>query len=274
MTTVAADVFHVSYVRPESHQLFFLFVGVWEPLTIHTLDFMRNAAIGDRNMVILKDPYGVHCYWRGLSDEYSSLDGIVRWQQEQLATRFPHVREVFCVGTSAGASAALHTACRLRARAAWSLAGRVARADVLQQRERVASELYQTTLGRPALGLPTPEERAALEQAFGTPEVRALRWQLTGNPATVVAQEQVAALVDVVRGCNAGTDFHFYYATTNAIDRQFAETFRCCPRAALYPITPPPSDGSTDIVFRDPDHGIVAILHKMGRLGSVFSAYL
>src|SRR6266542_3812391 len=122
--------FSISCVRPESHQIFFLFVGIWNAVTINTIDFLRATAIGDRNIVIVKDPHPTHCYQRGVSDEYDSLDGIARWQQEQLAGPFAHVREVFCAGTSAGGGAAIYTGYQLRARAAWSLGGRVVNPEV------------------------------------------------------------------------------------------------------------------------------------------------
>jgi hypothetical protein len=271
---VTQTTFSISYVRPESDQLFFLFVGIWNTLTIQTLDFLRETAIGDRNIVILKDPYRWHCYHRGVSDQYDSLDGIARWQRDEIATRFSHVREVFCAGASAGGSPAIHTACRLGARAAWSLGGRIVNPLVVEERERVSRAFYQRLLGCPAPRGLTPAEHATLLAAFDEPGMRQLRWDLTSNPETVAARDRVGPFVDMVRDDASATDFHFYYATTNVIDREFAEAFQDCPKATLHPITPPSRDWSQDVSFRDPDHGIVPLLYELGQLGGVFSAYL
>jgi glycosyltransferase involved in cell wall biosynthesis len=141
--------FSISYVRPESHQLFFLFVRVWESMTLHPLEFLRATAIGDRNIVIMKDPHSGHCYQKGVSEEYNSLDGIVRWQREQLASQFPHVTEIFCAGASAGASPAIYTGYHLGARAAWSLGGRIVKPEKTVERDRAVQELYKRVIGRP-----------------------------------------------------------------------------------------------------------------------------
>jgi hypothetical protein len=267
--------FSISYIRPESHQLFFLFVGAGESLTIKTLDFIRTTAVGDRNIVIIKDPYYGHCYQSGISAEYNSLDGIVQWQQEELQSRFPHVREVFCAGTSAGGGAAIHTAYRLRARAGWSLAGRIVNTGLIEERDRVSKDFYQKIIGRPNFRQADPDEHAKLVAAFEDPEMRELRWNLTGNPETVVAWPSVEALVNLLHEDSVSTDFHFYYATTNVIDRKFAEAFQTCPRVALHPITPPESwHWKENISFTEPDHGIVTMLYEMSQLGTVFSAYL
>jgi hypothetical protein len=266
--------FSISYVRPESHQLFFLFVGVWESMTLPALDFLRATAIGDRNIVIFKDPFHGQCYQRGVSAEYDSLDGIARWQQDALVSKFSHVREVFCAGASAGGGAAIHTACRLRARAAWSLGGRIVQGHIVEQRDRVSKAFYERVIGRPSLQQVTPEEQATLVEAFSEPDMRQLRWDLTGNPETVAARDCIDRLVHLLRGHSTPTDFHFHYAVTNAIDREFAEAFTGCPHVTLHPFTPPAKDWSQDVTFRDPDHQIVQMLLGMGTLETLFSAYL
>jgi hypothetical protein len=272
--TVSRTDVSISYVRPESHQLFFLFVGIWNKVTIHTLEFVRATAIGDRNLVILKDPHYGQCYQKGISDEYDSLDGIARWQEEELRQRFPHVTEVFCVGTSAGGGPAIHTACRIGARAAWSLGGRIVRPEIADERDRVAKAIYRRVIGRSTLDGLTDDEHTRLMEELHAPETRQLRWDLIGNPATVVAHDRVQALVARVRERATPVALHFYYATTNIIDREFACAFRECAGVTLHPIVPPPHDWSRDVTFRDPDHGIVPMLHEMGRLGELFSAYV
>lgn len=272
--TLGEAPFSISYVRPESHQLFFLFVGVLEALTVHALDFLRGTAIGDRNIVILKDPYNGHCYTRGVSEEYDSLEGIVRWQRQHLAECFPHVREIFCVGASAGGGAAIYTACQLGARAAWSLGGRIVKPELVVERDRALRALYQRVIGRPTPHGMTPEEHARLVEAFATPDVRQQRWNLSGNPDTVVARDRTDSLVALLQRSRAPTQFHFYYARTNVIDRQFAEPFRDCPNVTLHAVEAPPYDWSQDVTFRDRDHNIVQMLLQMGRLRTLFAPYV
>jgi hypothetical protein len=274
MSTLTQTNFSMSYVRPESHQLFFFFVGVWESMTIPALDFLRATAVGDRNVVILKDPYPGHCYQRGVSDEYDSLDGIARWQRDEIARVFPHVREIYCAGASAGGSPAIHTGCRLGARAAWSLGGRIVKPDIYDERERFSKALYTRVIGRPLLQRPSPEERARLVEALRDPEVARRRWDLSGNPDTVVPHDKERALVKLLRESRTATDYHFYYATTNVIDREFAEAFEGCPNTTFHPFTPEPRDWSQDVTFRDPDHQIVQMLNEMGELSRLFTAYL
>jgi hypothetical protein len=262
----------ITYVRPTSHQIVFIFMGMREELSIHALDFVRATAIGERNIVFLKDPYEKQCFHHGISDEYDSLDGIVRWQQELLAGQFSHVREVFCAGTSAGGSAAIHTACRLRARAAISFGGRIGRSNKAEEREQFTKGFYLKVLGRDLQRILTPDEHAKLVEAFNDPEVLRRRAEYR-DPAKVVDHERVAALVNLLKTQARGTDFHFYYAITNAIDRQFAEAFRECPNACLHPVTPPSNAWSEDVSFTDPDHGVVKMLHEVGQLETVFAAY-
>ncbi len=272
--TLTQNEFSVCYVRPESRQLFFLFTGLAGG-AVHALDFIGLTGIGDRNIVIFKDRRSGNCYQQGVSEEYDSLDGIVRWQREQLAGQFAHVREVFCAGSSAGGPPAIHTASRLGGRAAWSISGRIVTPTNIDDRKRVSAELYRRVIGRSTLDTLTPDEYAKLVEALNEPETRKRRWDLVHNPETVTAHAQVAAMVDVVRANTAPTDLHFYYATTNAIDVRFAQAFRDCPRVACHPVTLPPMNRPEDTVsFSEPDHGILPMLIETGQLRAMFADYL
>ena len=266
--------FAVSIVRPDSPQLFLLFPGNADVMTIDPLEFIRTTGIGSRNIVIFRDPFRSF-FHEGFSGEYRGMDGIVRWQKERLADRFPHVREVFCVGTSSGCGATIHSAYQLKARAAWSFGGRYPRPGALQESDRYRSELFLKTIGRESPVTMTPEELRLITRAVGQPEAQEKVMQLTENPDTILDWDWLRRMAGEIRGTPGGTDFHFYYARTNDVDRCFAEGFQGCPGVALHPVIPPwgdrpPRPGS----FNKPDHLIVPILKQTGELPSVFASYL
>lgn len=264
--------FSVCYVRPESSQLFFLFTGNAEQLMFHPMDFIRKTGIGGRNIVILRDPFQA-CYRKGVAKEYDSLDGLVRWQKEQLAGRFSHVREVFCVGTSGGGGPAIFTGHHLGAKAVWSLAGRLPLPPVVKAQQDAFEATARRVLGHPGSGMMTPEERSKVAKALDSPEGRDLRWELGENPDTVLDRGFLDQLVGLLRDRPGATHYHFYYAVTNSLDELTAEAFRGCPGARLHPITSIslPRDSA---LLANPDHLIVLILDRMGKLSSVFSEYL
>ena len=263
------------YVRPDSDQLFFLFTGLGEGLNIHPLDFIRQTGIGSRNIVIFHDPHRA-CYREGISKEYDSLDGIVRWQRERLADRFAHVREVFCAGSSGGAFPAIYTGYRLGAKAAWSFAGCVAMPSVIAERERTSIEISRKVTGRSRLGKLTEDERARLAQTMDQPEMRQLRQNLCENPDMVLDWERINHFVGLLRDTPNATQLHLYYVPTNPLDRPFAEAFRGCPQVTIHPLTDPRGEepAPKHLVFYRIDHEVVVILQYTGNLPGVFSSYL
>lgn len=273
MTTEVS--YAITYVRPDSDQLLFLFTGNKEGMTLPPMDFIRKTGIGNRNIVIFRDPHH-SCYLKGLCDEYGSMDGIVAWQKEKLADRFSHVREIYCVGTSGGGGPAIYTAYHLRARAAWSFGGRIARLGKIQERDRHREDFHLETLGRKIPGRMTPEERARISMALEQPEVRELRRNLTEIPEKILDLEWIDRLAGRIRTDPVPTDFHLYYAPTNDVDRTFAEAFRDLPRACLHPVTPswgdspPPPRASLGAA----DHLVVNMLDSMGGLSAIFAPYL
>lgn len=273
-STAPATEFSLNIVRPESTQLVFVFFGARVPQSLDALQFMRDSGIGERNVVFVEDPYH-GCYLRGLSEAFPEFDGVVAWQRQLLAATYPHVNEVFCFGVSAGAAVAMHSACRLGARAAWAFGARLVKLGVLDARDRAMREVYTEVIGRPTLNQATPEERARLLDAFQQPDLSRRRWDMTGNPDLIVDHDAVRRLVETVRSCQQTTTLHLHYASINTIDRRFAEAFRDCPQVQLHPVDLPP--GSTyddDFRFEDPGHNVLLILNRMGLLTKLFKPYL
>ena len=265
--------FSVACVRPDSHQLFFLFTGTGlRPAGLQTIDVIARTPLARCNVVLVRDPLG-RCYEEGLGGEYGSVEGIVRWQREQIAAHFPHVREVFCVGVSIGGLTAIQTACRLGARAAWSLAGRVLKPDVVDQRLRAMIEVYQRVVGRTRLGQLTPDEERSLRDEFETPALSELRARLA-DPETIIARDRLRGMAADVESSGAATECHLYCTVSNVIDRECADAFRACPNVTLHYLDPEPRYLEPQVGFSEPDHSIVAILNRLGQWPTLFSAYL
>ncbi len=262
------------YVRPECPQLFFLFTGNAENLQLHPMDFMRKTGIADRNIVIVRDAHQAG-YRKGVSKEVDSLDAIVQWQRELLSHRFPHVREVFCAGSSGGGGPAIYTGHHLEAKAVWSFAGRLPRPSIAAAGLIAKTEFLRRVLGRDHVGPMTRDESERFWKAVQTPEVRQMRWDLGENPDTVLDRDFLAQLVGLLREKSTATHYHLYYAVTNCLDEVTAEAFRGCPGVTIHPIMDlSPERMFAAVILTDPDHLVIMILDRMNKLSPVFSGYL
>jgi hypothetical protein len=110
----------VTWVRPRSDQLFFLFQGYRPDLTQDKPTFIRDSGLVERNFVVLRDR-SRRRYQFGISDELPSIPAVVRWQREY-AAGLSHVRRLFCLGTSYGAYAALVCGHLLGVETVWAFA--------------------------------------------------------------------------------------------------------------------------------------------------------
>jgi hypothetical protein len=106
------------FVRPGSDQLFFVYTGQSRGVGVNPLDFFKQTRLLERNVVILQDRYHAF-YQRGVSATIDSFDALLAWQcafRESL----PHVRRVFCLGTSLGGYAAILAGRFLNADQVWA----------------------------------------------------------------------------------------------------------------------------------------------------------
>ncbi|HEX2880151.1 MAG TPA: hypothetical protein VHO25_11535 [Polyangiaceae bacterium] len=108
-------------VRPDCGQLFILYTGMAGQMMLPPMHFIQQAQILDRNLMILRD-LNHCCYQRGISLRHPTIPSFLRWQRETLKLKFPKVNEVYCIGSSGGAYAALLSGHFLKVKKVWAFA--------------------------------------------------------------------------------------------------------------------------------------------------------
>jgi hypothetical protein len=99
-----ANVF-VERLNPKSSQFIQLYQGVDGGLAMKPLQFIAEAKILDRNLTMFRDP--LKSFYHGnLSDDMYDIHSHIEWQKSNLAQK-PHIDQLFCTGTSAGAYASI-----------------------------------------------------------------------------------------------------------------------------------------------------------------------
>jgi len=106
------------HVRTQSEQLFFVYTGASRALMVNATLFLSQTRLMLRNVGIFQDTTR-SCYLRGISPELDSVETFLDWQIT-FRDSLPHVRRVFCLGTSMGGYAALLFGYMLRAEAVWA----------------------------------------------------------------------------------------------------------------------------------------------------------
>ena len=95
----------ITFVRPASNQLFFVYTGRARGVGVNPIDFFAQTRLLERNVVVLQDRHRAF-YHRGVSAAVPSFDALLGWLTA-FRDSLPHVRRVFCLGTSVGGYAAL-----------------------------------------------------------------------------------------------------------------------------------------------------------------------
>lgn len=90
-------------------------------LMLPPMQFIQQSQLLDRNLMILRDLNNC-CYQRGISSQQPTIPTFLRWQAHVLRTKFPNVREVYCIGSSGGAYAALLSGHFLKVEKVWAFA--------------------------------------------------------------------------------------------------------------------------------------------------------
>jgi hypothetical protein len=117
----------VSLLRPGCAQLFMLYAGRSGFLGTPMLNLLRETGLGNRNLTLLRDPHD-DSYFSGIGDEAADLDTLLHWHRAHLRER-AHVHELYCMGNSAGAVAALMFGSLLGAERVWAFSPRPATRD-------------------------------------------------------------------------------------------------------------------------------------------------
>jgi hypothetical protein len=118
----------ITLPRPGSDQLFFVYTGT--ACRLGGLDpraFFKRTRLFERNVALLRDEHSAY-YQRGLSSSVDSFEALLAWHHEY-RSGLPHVRRVFCLGTSRGAYAAILFGYLLKAEQVWALGTPTTRLD-------------------------------------------------------------------------------------------------------------------------------------------------
>jgi hypothetical protein len=110
----------VSRAQRNCRQVFILFQGQAGRMMIDPMQFLREARITDRNLIMIADR-SRQFYQRGVSPEVTDVPSIIEWLRTCLA-KMPHATDIMCVGSSSGAYAAVLCGYLLKVREVWAFA--------------------------------------------------------------------------------------------------------------------------------------------------------
>jgi hypothetical protein len=95
----------VTWKREQSARLFFVFQGFAMKIQMDPLAFLRETGLLDDNIVMLGDDQRLY-YHGGINEEMPDVAGICS-RLAAIREDLPHVQQVNCLGSSAGAYAAI-----------------------------------------------------------------------------------------------------------------------------------------------------------------------
>jgi hypothetical protein len=250
----------VTSTTEQCSQLFFVFTGLGGRLLLMSpFEFLQQTGLAKRNFVIFKDPLQLG-YRQGISAQIPNLDALHDWQREFIRER-PYIRDVYCIGVSAGAIPAMISGHRLRVNTVWSFSAR--------SPSRLWTKKYGSA--RPQNSGVKPWLRQKLKNAS-----MRLR-KMTNRPAR---ERFDKSLIDVefindsaveLSQHNGKTEYRLLYADTNATDIFVHQLLAECPGVTSLPVSPP-SD-SPDRFRPGWDHMLLPILHQQGGLGQLFPPF-
>lgn len=258
------------FIRRENcSQLFLVFTGIHARVHgLGPLQFIQEAGLLDRNLVILRDP-ARSGFLGGCSETINNFEALLAWQRE-IIDDMPHVRSVYTIGISSGALAAMLSASRLGAACSWIFAPRVHSLRQLAATEqmRAAGAGYQ-------LGL---KERLVMAGHTWQARFRSLL-QLTAReslPARPVVDAWFAdfqPLLCELQSANSPVH-NLYYVPTNPIDSMIVNHLsQHCEHVRLHQVTPP-SDYPRELK-RTPgwDHIVMPIMIARKDFESLFPPF-
>lgn len=144
----------VHLTRPRSAQLYLIYGGMDAYIdgasicSMGLLRFMQISGLSGRNLTWIRDP-NFNNFAGGFSEEVPNLLSLEAWHEQHIAS-MPHVREVYTLGYSSGAYAALWFAHRLRAKKAWAFSPRTADGATDAEAKQALRERLSTTNGSTA----------------------------------------------------------------------------------------------------------------------------
>ena len=241
-------------------QLFFIFTGVGGQLLLMSpVEFLQKTDLAKRNFVIFKDPRQLG-YRQGISAEISDLNALVDWQRQFLLDH-PYIREVYCIGVSAGAIPAMISGHRLGVDTVWSFS---ARSPSARWREKYGSAQPAKVGVKPWLRDRLRNTAMRLRKLTNTPARESL-------VESMLDIEMMKDAADELSEHNGQTEYRLFYSSTNVTDIFVHNLLSACPGVTSFPITPPPD--SPDRFRPGWDHMILPILNHKGELGRLFPPF-
>jgi hypothetical protein len=172
----------ITLTREDSEQLCLVYAAFRGNMSVDALTFFTRARLLERNVAFFRDAGG-DFYQGGVSESVASFTALLDWQRGFLQT-LPHVRRIFCLGTSMGAVAALIFGRLLDVEEVWAFAPPTTRLEAQMVRAPLDLPEDQADLAR-LLAAPggrtifnvyynaghAPDARAALRLS-GCPGVR------------------------------------------------------------------------------------------------------
>jgi hypothetical protein len=235
----------VTITRKDCSQLFFIYTGLKLRVgKVPALDFLKKTGLSNRNIVLMRDPYRAG-FQLGITEAIHDLKSLIDWQASQV---LPHVREIYCIGNSGGALAALVAGHRLKARTVWSFAtSPPPRKRWLyppgRERKEVDNELLSSRIG---------------ESNFDRFDRR-------------LDLEALDEAVRTLSEDNGVTDYRLYYVSSNEPDSFVQECLSKCPRATPCAVEAPPEWSERD--RRKNDHLVLSILNARNELSTLIPAF-
>jgi hypothetical protein len=245
----------------QCQQVFFIFTGVGgQLLRMSPLEFLRESGLTNRNIIVFRDPH-VRGYRQGISEDIPDLPALYRWQREFCETH-PHIREVYCVGVSAGAAPAILAGHHLEAKTVWSFS---ARSPSGRWRARNPGSHPARPAGRRQSARRQLQELAMRLRKISNTTAREryrpsmLDLQLIDDAAATISQH------------NDVTEYRLYYSSTNQTDARIHGRLAGCPGVQSFPVVPPPD--SPGRFWPGWDHLVLQILREKGQLGELFPPF-
>jgi hypothetical protein len=224
-------------------QLFFIYSGLLRTVGgMRALGFIKNAVLWNRNVVMIVDPHKAG-FRKGISAELPDLDALTLWQRD-FAQRLPHVKDVYCVGVSAGSFPAMYAGYHLKAKGVWAFG---ARSPAPQYWGRDPDEVLAEQPNRKR-----DPNGDLLAQCM-------------------LDEEIIMIIRDLLAKPNGVTKYHLYYAPTNYCDSLAHTLIEDLPDALSYPIIAPPD--YPHAAGPNWDHKLLPIIHHMGGLPDLFPPY-
>jgi hypothetical protein len=233
----------VAIKHEQCSQLFFLYSGLQRTIGgMRALGFLKKSGLEDRNVVMLIDPHKAG-FRKGISDELQDMDDLVRWQREY-RERQAHIKEVYCIGVSAGGYAAIYSGYHLKAQKVWSFAARSPAPQYWGEDPEV--------LLRDQAAREFDPDGDLLEHCMLDSEI-------------------ITTVRDLLLVPNGVTEYNLYYAPSNYCDSLAHTLISDLPGTTSHPITAP--DDYPYATGPNWDHKLLPIIQHMGGLPDLFPPF-